>query len=121
MDLVEMHKKTFYLAGPMTGLPNFGYDNFETASQRLVEILGIEVLSPHERFKHESEFARAARSNSFYMAHAVNLLMRCNCIILMPGWSKSKGARTELELALSCGHGVYYYLPDKIPPLMELV
>lgn len=120
MNALEMIRRKFYLAGPMTGLPNFNYDGFERAKQQLEDHM-LDVVSPHTKFKDETEFQRAARSNSFYMAHAVNLLMTCNAIILMPGWSKSVGARTELELALSCGYSVYYYLPDQKPPLMELV
>jgi hypothetical protein len=120
MDAHDMIRKTFYLAGPMTGLPNFNYDGFERAKQQLEDHM-LEIVSPHSKFKDEDEFIRKERSHAFYMAHAINLLMTCNAIILMPGWSKSRGARTEFELALSCGYSVYYYLPDQKPPLMELV
>lgn len=119
MDARKMMRKTFYLAGPMTGLPNFNYDGFERAKMMLEDHM-LEIKSPHEAFAHESEEVRARRSKAFYMAHSVNLLMTCNAIILLPGWSKSEGARTELGLALSCGYSVYYYLPDVKPPLMEL-
>jgi hypothetical protein len=113
-------KDTFYLAGPMTGLPNFGYDAFEEAMQRL-RGLGLSVISPHEKYYHETEEERGSRTWQFYMTEATLLLTRADRICLLPGWSNSHGARRELELATALRYPIYYYRPKlKRLPIMEI-
>jgi hypothetical protein len=100
----------------MTGLPEYNYPTFRKASARLRE-RGLTVVSPHEieligiplEKQHELDPEQLWRT---MMTAAMICLTRCNQIILMTGWSESRGARRELESALTCGHGLWYYDPD---------
>lgn len=111
--------KVIYLAGPMTGLPDFGYPAFRTALRRL-QGHGLTVVSPHLRWDHDSEFMRAQRNPQIYFTHGMALLLRCNSIALMPGWRKSNGCKKELRLALDAGYTIYYYQPENDFPLLEI-
>jgi hypothetical protein len=111
--------KLIYLAGPMTGLPDFGYPEFRVATRRL-QGHGLNVYSPHLRWDHEDEETRAARKAECYMLHGFKLLLKCNSIALMPGWRQSGGSQKELILALHAGYSIYYYQPENDFPLLEL-
>jgi hypothetical protein len=108
--------KLIYLAGPMTGLPDFG---FREATRKL-RLLGFRIYSPHQRWNHEDEETRAARDPACYILHGFELLLKCNSIALMPGWRKSGGSQKELILALHAGYSIYYYQPEEDFPLLEL-
>lgn len=84
--------KRIYLAGPMTGLPNFNFDEF----QRVATILrseGYIVASPHE------SDGSTDKSWEYYMCLAVAQLVTCDTVILLPGWRLSRGAQLECMLA----------------------
>lgn len=110
---MKEQEDTYYISGPMTGLPNFNYDAFAEAASTL-RSLGFSVVSPTEGFDHETEEERAGRTWGWYMAKAIAKMSLCNCIVLLPGWSKSRGARKELGLALANEMRVYYYLGPKL-------
>lgn len=111
--------KLIYLAGPMTGLPDFGYPAFRSATRRL-RGQGFRVYSPHLRWDSEDEQTRASRDGQTYILHGFKLLLRCNSIALMPGWRESNGSKKELRLALDAGYSIYYYQPEQEFPLLEL-
>lgn len=109
----------YYLAGKMTGLPNFGYDVFEEACKDLRSI-GLEISSPHEKEHHESVVARGKRPYAYYLAHGLMLLMKCDAIILMRNWSDSHGAKIELNAALDLNKSVFYYVPKYPEKILEI-
>ena len=84
-----------YIAGPMTGLPNFNYPAFERA-EALLHNHGYSVESPHhngedgqqERFAYE-EFIRMG----------LRQLLSCEGVALLDGWERSRGAKIELYVA----------------------
>jgi len=97
----------WYLAGPMSGIPEQNYPAFREASNTLRYNHGLDVVSPHETFPHpmqpdEERWAECLRKD-------VATLMHCQGIILLPGWSKSRGARLEMSLALQFGFPVRFY------------
>jgi hypothetical protein len=99
----------YYLCGPMSGLPEFGYDRFEKAAKFLRE-LGLDVVSPHEIEHHETKRTRGkTKEYKDYLVAGIVSMLGCNAIILLPGWSDSFGAKQELELALACRHKVFYF------------
>lgn len=94
-DHAQPVSDAWYLAGPMSGLPECNYAAFDTAAREL-RALDIIIVSPHETFpvKDDSRWLECLR-------HDVKTLLSCHGMILLPGWTKSRGARLEVSIALS--------------------
>jgi hypothetical protein len=86
-------KKRIYIAGPMTGLSDSNYPAFNNEAQRL-RALGYHVENPAENPE------PPCKSWVGYMRMAIAQLATCDCVALLPGWEKSKGARLEHRLGL---------------------
>lgn len=85
-----------YLAGPMTGLPDFNYPAFHAAAARL-RADGHHVENPAEN-PHPP-----CGSWQGYMRLAIAQLITCDTIALLPGWESSRGASIENRLASELG------------------
>lgn len=112
-----------YLAGPMTGIPEFNFPAFDEAAARLREG-GHEVFNPadNDRAKLGADFAKdnktgdqtvAAQNKGFSLRHALRddtqfICMEAEAIAMLPGWENSKGARAEHALAYALGHRIIY-------------
>lgn len=90
-----------YIAGPMTGLPEFNYPAFHAEAARL-RLLGFHVENPAENA------APPCGSWAGYMRLAIAQLVTCDAICLLPGWSASRGACIEHGLAVHLGLAVMY-------------
>lgn len=96
---------TYYLAGPMTGLPNYNYPAFEEVERQLVA-KGLTVKSPHRN----AWPAYEPDSSEFYsqvLRDALNLLLTCEGLILLKGWTRSRGAMVEYYIAQALGMPIY--------------
>ncbi len=82
-----------YLAGPMTGLPEFNYPAFHAKAAEL-RAQGIDVRNPAE-----NDSGSAGKSWEFYMRLALRMLLECDEIHMLPGWGESRGAQLELFVA----------------------
>jgi nucleoside 2-deoxyribosyltransferase len=106
-----MSLPTLYIAGPMTGYPEFNYPAFQQAMSDLVAA-GYEVLSPHNIDATEG-VEPGTQSWEWYMRKALGLLLRCDGVALLDGWEKSRGARLERQVANEVGmdtHTLRYWL-----------
>jgi hypothetical protein len=88
-----------YVAGPMTGLPDFNFPAFHAAAKALRD-RGFEVENPAENPE------PACGSWLAYMRMAVVQVAKVDTLVLLPGWEKSKGARVEFTLAAGLGLSV---------------
>ncbi|EJR6806018.1 DUF4406 domain-containing protein [Salmonella enterica] len=79
-----------YVAGPMSGLPNFNRDRFNEAARLVVES-GNVPLNP--------AILPDGLPERDYMAIGIAMLQCADAIHLIEGWEKSKGARAEKALA----------------------
>lgn len=110
-----------YLAGPMTGKPNFNFPAFDFAAAKLRQKLGAYVFSPaeHDRCVYGPELednptgdvllAKINHSFSLRKALLADLTFICqdaDGIALLPGWEKSKGVACELATARALGLSV---------------
>lgn len=111
-----------YLAGPMTGLPQFNFPAFDAASERLRQA-GYEVVSPAELDDPETRKAALASATGApgtgshdgqtwgdFLARDVKLLADdgIEAAFVLPGWHKSRGARLEtFILRALCGGRIY--------------
>lgn len=110
--MVTMTRRA-YLAGPMTGLPDFNRQAFRDAMIWLIAH-GWQVESPAENVLPEGS------SHADYMRAGVKQMIECDTIILLPGWRESFGARVELEVAVACGFDVYEYLENDDGPYLKI-
>lgn len=85
---------TIYVAGPMTGYPEFNYPAFRAAGEAL-HAAGFQVLLP----LHED----TSKPWGFYMRHALRMVLEADGLALLPGWAASKGATLEVHVATALG------------------
>lgn len=84
--------KRIYIAGPMTGYPEFNYPAFNAEAARLRE-LGYYVANPAEN--------PVPRCGSWqgYMRMAIAQLVTCDAVVTLPNWRSSNGAHLEVVIA----------------------
>lgn len=88
---------TYYLAGPMTGLPEFNYPAFESAAATLRKHR-LAVTSPHELHK-----ADTSKPWAYYLRRDLAAMLGCDTVVLLPGWQNSRGVALELNVARALG------------------
>lgn len=88
--------KRLYIAGPMSGLPDFNHPAFHDAAAKL-RALGFEVENPAENPE------PPCKSWLGYMRMAVPQVAKVDAVVLLPGWEQSRGARVEFALATGMG------------------
>lgn len=92
--------KRLYISGPMTGMPDWNYPAFNAKASEL-RAMGLEVVNPAEDKEPDLEW-------SDYLRIDIRLLMDCDGIYMLPGWSESRGARLEHHVARELGFFVVY-------------
>ncbi|PZQ77956.1 MAG: hypothetical protein DI563_02010 [Variovorax paradoxus] len=85
-----------YIAGPMTGMPDLNYPEFHSVAGYLRE-LGYQVENPAENPE------PPCGSWEAYMRMAIAQLVKCDEVHMLRGWSRSRGAKIEHELARTLG------------------
>jgi hypothetical protein len=88
---------TTYIAGPMSGLPDYNYPAFHAVAKHLRDC-GIDVRNPAE-----NDEGSSGKSWEFYIRLALRSLLECDEIVLLPGWRDSRGARLEELVARELG------------------
>lgn len=91
-----MPAKRIYLAGPMTGLPEYNYPAFHAEAARL-RGLGFDVENPAENQ------APACGTWEGYMRNSVRQMLTCDAVAFLPGWAESRGALLERYIAQQVG------------------
>lgn len=93
-----------YVAGPMSGLPEYNYPAFHAEAARL-RSRGFHVENPADNP------SPPCGTWQGYMRLALAQLVTCQAIALLPGWNNSRGATIEHRLALELGLSVLYHEP----------
>lgn len=106
-----------YIAGPMTGLPEFNFPAFHAAADAWREA-GWEVLNPADAFDGTTD-----REYKEYVAHDMVLLKSCDAIAMLPGWDapNARGSVWEREVAMLLNLMVLdatapVHVPEIVPP-----
>ena len=86
-----------YIAGPMTGYPDYNYPAFHTAAAEM-RALGWEVINPAENHGGRTDLPREE-----YFRLDIPQLISCDLVLFLSGWQKSKGAKLEYKVAKACG------------------
>ncbi|WP_087864022.1 DUF4406 domain-containing protein [Comamonas thiooxydans] len=92
--------KRIYIAGPMSGLPDFNYPAFHAAAA-VLRTQGHHVENPAENPR------PACGTWQGYMRMSLRQIAACDCLYMLPGWRGSRGARIEHGLALDLGLEVH--------------
>lgn len=79
-----------YIAGPMTGLPDYNRKAFSDAEDA-IRCHCKDILNPA---RHPDGW-----EHSRYMRHAVRDLLLSTVVVFLPGWQQSKGAKFERHMA----------------------
>lgn len=98
-----------YVAGPMTGLPDCNYPAFNKAAAAL-RAAGHVVTNPAENPVPECGTWLG------YMRMSIAQVATVDCVVLLAGWPRSRGARIEFLLAWLLGLSIYpIRLKERIP------
>lgn len=107
----------FYIAGPMTGIPEYNAPMFRRVAKRLRE-QGFQIVSPVEMDEADGMDleAESAHNGQWDWALALardirTIINEIGGVIVLPGWTKSRGAFLETETAYAKGIPVLRY-PD---------
>lgn len=100
-----------YLAGPMTGLPEFNFPAFDRAAEYLEE-QGHEVFNPAQMDRDVGfDPASTAVSKEFLrdaLRRDLSAICDADAIAMLPGWEHSGGAKIEWSLASHLGLEIIY-------------
>lgn len=124
------HPLTLYLAGPMSGYPQFNYPEFHRIAKELREA-GYKIISPAEEDSPEMQVEAMKSGDGLVdgkmpidnpdktitgenwgqvLARDIRLIFdKCDGVVAMPTWGKSRGARLEVFVANITGRGIYVY------------
>lgn len=86
-----MRKIKAYIAGPMTGIPDFNRGEFFNAAQ-VLEGHGHIILNP--------AVLPLGLEHGDYMKICLPMIDAAEAVIMLPGWENSKGANMEYQYAL---------------------
>jgi Domain of unknown function (DUF4406) len=95
-----------YIAGPFRGKDHYViFQNICRAEALSLEVwrLGHACFCPHLNTAHFQD----AAPDRVWMEGDLEILRRCDAVLMVPGWRKSKGARAERKLAKSMGMPVF--------------
>jgi hypothetical protein len=100
-----------YLAGPMTGLPEFNFPAFDEAAKRFEE-LGHTVFNPAQMDRDVGFDPSSAEVSNEFLRDALRRDLSAICdadaIAMLPGWERSGGAMVEWHLARHLGLRLIY-------------
>jgi hypothetical protein len=107
-------KLVVYIAGPMTSLPKYNFPAFFKAEQRLKK-LGYKVVNPARMDVQAGDVTRGGVLKRHLSVRQVvkrdmdAIIDNCDCILLLPGWKLSRGARAERAVAEWLGLSILPY------------
>lgn len=91
---------TLYIAGPMTGIPDYNYPAFNQAETEL-RAAGYDVLNPVASEEHNT--TGTTQTWQWYMRHGLAMVMQADAVALLPGAHNSRGAALERHVAEALG------------------
>lgn len=90
--------KVVYIAGPYRAQTIWGINlNIQAAKEIALQVwkLGFVAMCPHAN----SAFFDGELDDSLFLDGGVELLRRCDYMVLVGDWEKSEGTKKEIEIA----------------------
>jgi hypothetical protein len=103
--------RVIYVAGPFRGKTAWDVEcNIRRAEALALEVsrLGAMPLCPHTN----TRFFNGEGTEQFWLDGTMELLKRCDAVVLTEDWERSSGARAEVEMAKHLRLPVFRTLPD---------
>lgn len=91
-----------YIAGPMTGYPEWNHPAFDDKAAEL-RAQGNTVINPAEIHAPSGDIAW-----DWYLRRDLVQLVKCNRIVMLPGWRDSAGAQLEHHVAQALAMQITY-------------
>lgn len=107
---------TYYLSGPMRGLPDHNFPAFLAVEEALTEKLGkinegrYTIRNPARNFDGDQSLPTET-----YMQADIQHVLDSDIIVLLPGWEKSEGAKLEVRVAQATGKSFALANPEPRP------
>lgn len=101
-----------YTAGPYSADTDHEIqNNIDTATLVAAKLWerGHAVICPHANTAHFEKFCEATYDQ--YLVGDLQIITRCDAMVMLPGWEDSKGAKLEHQRAQELGLPIYIY-PD---------
>ena len=104
--------KVIYIAGKYRGPNAWAVEqNIRAAEDVAAKVwaMGHVALCPHANSRHMDGVA----SDEHFLAGTLELLRRCDAVVLVPNWRDSAGARAEVAEAIRRGMPIIYAWGDE--------
>ena len=101
--------KVIYIAGPFRGPSHWAIaENIRNAERLALEVwrMGAVAICPHANPAHFQD----AAPDDVWLRGDLELLTRCDAVLMVPGWTRSQGATAEKRYAEGNGIPVFYDL-----------
>lgn len=110
---------TYYLSGPMTGLPDLNYPAFRDAAT-VLRGRGHTVYNPADWETDggtmEPNHSRVFNLKRAFADYCAFIIYRADAVVALDGWENSPGANAEVALARALGKPVLLYPTLKALP-----
>lgn len=101
-----------YVAGPYRGPTESDVDrNIQSAKRVAQEVwqLGVPVVCPHLN----TQFFGGLAPDDLWLTGDLEILRRCDFVVLCPGWENSQGTQEEVKLADELGLDMFEWPRDR--------
>lgn len=102
-----MYKTLAYVAGPYRDKTEWGIEtNIRNAERVALDLWqeGIPAICPH---KNTSRWGGAA-SDECWLEGDIIMMLRCDLVVVCPGWEHSEGTMAEIAAAKNAGIPVFF-------------
>lgn len=105
--------KLIYVAGPFRGANSWEMEcNIRRAETLALEVwkAGMACICPHTN----TRFYQGVTEDNVWLDGDLEILRRCDAILLTPDWTRSYGARAEAQFAVARKIPIFYSIEDLI-------